>query len=301
MMVEEAVSQPAAALEHRPRETAIAAEPRPEIWFRHRIDLRRSAREFWRSRELVLTLAERDLRVRYKQALLGFAWALFTPVMLMLVFSLVFTKFANVTTGGVPYPLFSFIAIIPWTLFSSSVTSGGASLTSNMQIVNKVYCPREVFPAGAILVAVVDALMSVVVLVLLFAIEGFAPKIETLYLPVFLPALFGFTFGITLTTSILLVYLRDLRHVLPLLVQFALFATPVAYSLDVIVSSTGRVLLYSALNPLAPVMDGLRQTVLMGNAPDWASLGVGTASALLWFAFGYWLFKRLEGGIADIA
>jgi ABC-type polysaccharide/polyol phosphate export permease len=275
--------------------------PRPEIWFKRRVGLRSAFVDVWRARELVVTLAERDLRVRYKQAALGFAWALFTPIMLMLIFTFVFTKFANIKTGGVPYALFSFVGLIPWTFFSSSMTGGGMSLVSNMQIVNKIYCPREVFPIGALVVALFDAATSILVLGVLFAIEGFAPKPETYYVPVFLPALFAFTLGLTLAVSVLIVYLRDLRQVLPLLVQFALFATPVAYGASVIAHSTAKILLYSALNPLVPVIDGFRRTVLLGTDPDWDALAVGTVSAFLVLAGGYWLFKRLEAGIADIA
>jgi ABC-type polysaccharide/polyol phosphate export permease len=276
-------------------------EPRREIWFRRRISVRTAVRDLWRSRELILTLAERDLRVRYKQAVLGFAWALFTPVMLMLVFTFVFQKFANIHTSGVPYPLFSFVGLIPWTFFSASVSSGGMSLVMNMPILNKIYCPREVFPIGVMAVALVDAVVSIAVLGVLFGIEGFAPRAETYYVPLFVPALVAFTLGITFAISILLVYLRDLRHVLPLLVQFGLFLTPVAYGISVIAHTRAAVLLYSALNPLAPVIDGLRRTVLLGSAPDWSALAVGTGSACLFLAVGYRLFKRLEGGIADIA
>jgi len=299
--VEETLSQQLPGVDPASPVRVAAAEPRPEIWFKRRISLLEAGSDLWRARELVVTLAERDLRVRYKQAVLGFAWALFTPVMLMLVFTFVFTKFANVHTGGVPYPLFAFIGLIPWTFFSSSLTGGGMSLIANMPIVNKVYCPREVFPIGAMVVAALDATMSILVLVVLFGIEGFAPKPETLYIPIYLPALIAFTLGLTIATSTLLVYLRDLRHVLPLLIQFLLFATPVAYGLSVIAHTQVRILLYSALNPLAPVIDGLRRNVLYGLAPDWQALGVGTCSAFLVLAFGYWLFKRLEGGIADIA
>jgi ABC-2 type transport system permease protein/lipopolysaccharide transport system permease protein len=280
---------------------ARPAEPRPEIWFRRRINLRTAVRDIWPFRELVLTLAERDLRVRYKQALLGIAWSLITPVLLMLVFTFVFTKFAQVKTAGVPYPLFAYVALIPWTLFSSSVSAGGSSLVSNMAIVNRVYCPREVFPIATIIVAAVDAAISVFVLAILFAATGFSPKVETLYVPLFLPVLVAFTLGLTLALSSLLVYLRDLRHVLPLFIQAMLFATPVAYGIDVVAKTRAEVLIYSAVNPLAPVIDGVRRTMLLGHSPDWQALAVGAASSLLVLSAGYWLFKRLETGIADIA
>jgi ABC-2 type transport system permease protein/lipopolysaccharide transport system permease protein len=279
----------AAALDgHPPTASADdrAAEPRPEIWFKRSIGLRVALRDAWRGRALIVTLAERDLRVRYKQAVLGFAWAIFTPVILMLVFTFLFTKF---------------IGLIPWTFFSNSINGGGMSLATNMQIVNKIYCPREVFPLGALAVGLFDAALSIGVLVVLFVIEGFLPHLETLYFPIFLPALFAFTLGLTLALAVLIVYLRDLRHVLPLLLQFALFATPVAYAVTVIADTREKLMLYSALNPLVPVIDGFRRTILLGLNPDWAPLGVGTASAFVYLAFGYWLFKRLEGGIADIA
>lgn len=280
---------------------SLASEPRPEIWFRRRIGLRSALRDAWRSRELVVTLAERDLRVRYKQTLLGFAWALFTPIMLMLIFTFVFSHIRGAKTPGVPYPLFAYLGLIPWTLFSNSMSSGGMSLVTNLGIVNRVHCPREVFPIATIAVAAVDMLLSCVVLVFLFFVTGFAPKPEALYAPIFLPALFAFTLGLTLAVSALLIYMRDLRHALPLLIQFALFATPVAYGVTFFVDTKAQLLIYSALNPLAPVIDGLRRTVLLGLGPNWETLSIGTASAFLMLGFGYWLFKRLETGIADIA
>lgn len=296
------VEDTTAAGEHPHAPTpARPSEPRPEIWFRRRVGLRAAIGDLWRSRELVVTLAERDLRVRYKQAFLGFAWAVFTPVMLMLVFTFVFTKFGQIKTPGVPYPLFAYLGLIPWTFFSSSLTSGGMSLVTNMQVVNRVYCPREVFPLATIVVAAVDTVISCLVLVVIFAVTGFMPKTQALYLPLLLPALIAFTIGLTLVVSSLLVYLRDLRHALPMLVQFGLFATPVAYGITVFADNRTELLVYSALNPLAPVIDGLRRTVLYGQNPQWASLAVGTASALVVLAVGYRLFKRLETGIADIA
>jgi ABC-2 type transport system permease protein/lipopolysaccharide transport system permease protein len=221
--------------------------------------------------------------------------------MLMLVFSLVFTKFAKVDSGGVPYALFAFLGLIPWTFFNNAVSSGGNSLITNIPLLNKVYCPREVFPLAALLVAAVDAVLSVVVLAVLFAIEGYAPHIQVLYAPVLLIVALIFALAVTLAVSALLVYVRDLRHALPLILQLALFATPVAYGLGAIATSRPKVLIFSALNPLAPVIDGLRRTTLHGQAPDWVALGVGGASASLMLCAAYVLFKRLETGIADIA
>jgi ABC-2 type transport system permease protein/lipopolysaccharide transport system permease protein len=276
-------------------------EPARELMFRRRLRLRDALREMVEFRGIILTLAERDLRARYKQAVLGAAWALVTPLMLMLVFSIVFTKFATVDTGGVPYPLFAYLGLIPWTFFSAAVLSGGSSLITNIPLLNKVYLPREVFPVSALAVAAVDAVLSVIVLIGIFAIEGFMPHIEVLYAPILLLVAVIFAMAATLAVSALLVYVRDLRHALPLILQLALFATPVAYGLSAIASSRPKVLIFSALNPLAPVIDGLRRTILHGQSPDWVALGVGATTATLGLYASYFLFKRLETGMADIA
>jgi len=249
----------------------------------------------------MLTLAERDLRVRYKQAALGIAWAVITPVIMMVAFSVIFTKFAHVNTGGVPYPLFSYTGLLAWTFFSTSLSAGGMSLVSNVALLNKLYCPREVFPIAAIADAAFDAMIATLVLVVLFPITGFAPKIQSLYLPLFLIVLYMFTLGVTIVVSAIVVFMRDLRLVLPLVIQVGLFVTPVVYGSSSISKSESFLVVYSILNPLVPVIDGMRRTVLNGQAPQWPSLAAGAASSLLLLVGGFVLFKRLETGMADIA
>lgn len=262
-----------------------------------------AARELWHFRELVFTLAERDLRVRYKQAVLGIAWAVITPIILMLAFTVLFTKVAKVNTyaPGVPYPLFSYLGLLPWTFFSTSLTTGGMSLVGNVPLLNKLYCPREVFPIAAMIDAAVDALIATLILLVLFAVEGFAPKPETLYAPLMLIPLLAFTLGTSMAVSAIVVFVRDLRLLLPLLVQMGLFATPVAYPMRTLISSRGVEIAYTAINPMVAVIECLRQTMLEGHAPDWTLYGVGTASSLVYLTFGFILFKRLETGIADVA
>ncbi len=286
-----------------PRVDAPSAptEPRREIIFRRRVGLVSAMRELWSFRELVLTLAERDLRVRYKQAVLGIAWAIITPLAIMIAFTFVFSKFLHINTNGVPYALFAYVGLLPWTFFSSSLTGGGSSLVGNVALLNKLYCPREVFPIAAIADAAIDALIATLVLLLLFPIEGFAPKAQTFYLPLLLLVLLTFTLGVTLAVSALVVFMRDLRLVLPLVVQFGLFVTPVVYGSGSLVKSQTGLIIYSAVNPLVPVLDGIRRTVLMGQAPNWASLGAGAATSVLVLLLGFMLFKRLETGIADVA
>lgn len=278
---------------------ATLAAPPDELRFHRRLRIGQAIREVWRSRELIRTLAERQLRARYKQAFLGFGWALLTPVVLMIVFTLFFQPVADVDTGGVPYPLFAYLGILPWTFFSSSVSEGGQSLVQNMPILNKVYCPREVFPMSSIAVASVDTSIALLVLVGLFILESFAPTPTIVWVPVIAVVQVAFTLGTTLIVSSLLVYLRDLRHMLPIALQLGLFATPVAYGMQAIPQQYR--LAYSALNPLAPVIDGYRRTVLMDQPPHWEWLLAGAVTSSVLLVVGYASFKRLETGFADVA
>jgi ABC-type polysaccharide/polyol phosphate export permease len=284
-----------------PIDASRTRAPRPEIWFRRRVNLVSAAKELWAFRELILTIAERDLRVRYKQAVLGLLWAVIAPVVLMVAFTVLFNRFAKVNTDGAPYALFSYLGLLPWTFFSSSISIGGLSLVSNNELLNKLYCPREVFPIAAIADASIDALIATCVLVILFPITGFAPKAEVFYLPLFLIVLAMVTLGVTLAISSVVVYARDLSLVLPLATQVGLFVTPVVYATTSISSSKTFLYAFSALNPLVPVINGMRATILNGHAPNWVSLGIGAASAMIYLLGGFTLFKRLETGMADIA
>jgi ABC-type polysaccharide/polyol phosphate export permease len=280
-------------------ERTIPAAPPPETLFRYRLKVVSAVRELWQARHLVRTLAERDFRVRYKQTLLGVAWAVLTPLALMLVFTVFFQRVARVDTGGAPYALFSYLGLLPWTFFSSSVSQGGPTLLTNNQLLNKVYCPREVFPLASMTVGAIDSSIAVGMLGVLFLITGYAPKATSVWVPVMLVVQVAFTFGVTMIISSSLVFFRDLRHVLPIVLQLGLFATPVAYGMNVVPSSLQ--VLYSAANPLAPVIDGYRRTVLLGLAPNWHLLLPGAITALAVLAFGYVMFKRLEPGFADYA
>jgi ABC-2 type transport system permease protein/lipopolysaccharide transport system permease protein len=223
------------------------------------------------------------------------------PLLLMLVFSFVFTKFTRVNAHGAPYALFVYLGLVPWTFFASSLSTGGQSLVSNISLLNKLYCPREVFPLAAVGVALVDAIVAVLVLGLIFPIAGFAPKAQSYYVPLLLAMLFTFTVAVSVAVSAITVYLRDLRVLLPLVVQLGLFATPVAYGAHAVAHGHTQYLIYSALNPLTPIIDGLRRAVLFGHGPEWGPLGVAGLTSLLLLVGGFMLFKRLETGIADIA
>jgi ABC-type polysaccharide/polyol phosphate export permease len=274
--------------------------PPPELAFRRNVRIGLELQDVWRSRDLIRTLAERDLRVRYKQAVLGFVWAILMPFVMMVVFSVFFQRVAKVDTGGAPYPLFAYLGLIPWGFFSSGVSNGGTSILSNVALLNKVYCPREVFPIASIGVTAVDSAVSCIMLALLFVVYTFGfPLTALLWLPLLLLVLLAFTLGVTLLMAGVVVYFRDLRQILPLILQFGLFATPVAYSMEFIPQRFWT--LYSILNPLAPVIEGLRSTLLYHGAPDPTLLVPGALSAMVWFVVGYVVFKKLETRFADVA
>jgi ABC-2 type transport system permease protein/lipopolysaccharide transport system permease protein len=273
--------------------------PPASLRFRRRISLITSAKELWKTRELVRTLAERDYRIRYKQAILGVLWAVLQPVALMLVFTLFFQRIAHVHHGTTHYALFSYLGLLPWTFFSASLSVGGLSLVTNVPVLNKVYCPREVFPIESMMVAALDTVMSLVGLFVLFIVFHTLPATTSVYIPVLIFVQVLFTLGLTMFFAITIVYLRDLRYALPVFLQIGLFATPVAYSLADVPASIRPI--YEIVNPLAVVIDGYRRTVLYGQAPDWHMTGVAALVSSGIFFFGYTVFKRLEGGIADVA
>lgn len=280
-------------------DATVAPTGPPASLRRRRIRFGRALVDLWQARRIVRTLTERNLRVRYKQSLLGFLWAVLTPVALLVVLTIVFEHGVEVSTDGVPYPLFAFIGLIPWTFFSTSITTGGVSVLSDKALLNKCRFPREVFPISSVAVATVDSVMTLVPLVALFVWFGQAPEPVALLALLPLLVLGLFTVGLTLLLSAWVVYVRDIRLLLPIVVQIGLFATPVAYDLDLVPASVRT--LYCTLNPVAPVIDALRRTVLLGTAPDWAQLGAGAATASLVLIAGYVVFKRLEGNLADVA
>jgi ABC-type polysaccharide/polyol phosphate export permease len=273
--------------------------PPPELRFRRRVGVVAAMRELWHSRELVRTMAERELRARYKQAILGFAWAVVTPLALTLLLTLVFNRVGNVNIAGVPYSLYAYVGLLPWTFFSTSMSHGGMSLITNMSLVNRIYCPREVFPIASMVVAGFDFVVSLIPAAALFLIFSFAPKATSVWLPVVLPVQILFTMGCTLLVAGAIVFFRDVRHALPIVLQLGLFATPIAYPLDRFIPEAYQ-WLYALVNPMAAVVEGYQRTVLLGQAPDWKMLLAGGFTSVVVFLLGYRLFKRMETGFADV-
>ncbi|WP_033220594.1 ABC transporter permease [Kitasatospora phosalacinea] len=277
----------------------VPAGPPPELVFKRRLRPLQVARELWAARELVRALAERDLRARYKQAVLGFAWAVLTPLALCAIFTLVFHRAVKIETGAVPYTLFAYLGLIVWQFFSNTMNQGALSLANNLSLLNKVYCPREVFPLATMLVATVDMVIGVGVLGLMFLVFWTAPAATFLWVLPLLVIQFAFTYGIALILSVAVVYLRDVRHLLPIITQMGVFATPVAYPLAKIPQRLQEI--YVGVNPLGAVIEGYRKALLYGDAPDARMTLIAAASSLVFLIGGYLLFKKLETGIADVA
>jgi ABC-2 type transport system permease protein/lipopolysaccharide transport system permease protein len=273
--------------------------PSPELIFRRPVRPLAMLGELWSRRELIVVLTERELRARYKQTRVGFAWALITPFVMMVVFTIFFKRVADVRTFGVPYPLYSYVGLLSWTFFSGALSKGAVSIVQNLTLLNKVYCPREVFPIASIATAGVDAAIASSILGILFAIYQFAPHLASLWVPVLMLIQLAFTAGFTMAIAAVIVYVRDIRQLLPMMLQLGLFATPVGYGMEVIPREWRP--LYSALNPLAPVIDGYRRTILFGVSPRLELVGIAAVSSGVVLVAGYLLFKRLETGFADVA
>lgn len=277
----------------------VAAGPSPGTVFKRRLRPGQVARELWASRELVRALAERDLRARYKQAVLGFAWAVLTPLALCAIFTLVFHRAVKIETGSAPYALFAYVGLIVWQFFSNTMNQGALSLANNLSLLNKVYCPREVFPLATMLVASVDMVIGVGVLGVLFLAFWTPPAATTLWVLPLLLIQFAFTYGVALVLAVAVVYLRDVRHLLPIITQMGVFATPVAYPLAEIPRRLQEI--YVGFNPLGAVIEGYRGALLYGDAPDVRLTLIAAASSLVFLVGGYLIFKKLETGIADVA
>jgi lipopolysaccharide transport system permease protein len=254
-------------------------------------------RDLWTFRELVFFMIWRDIKVRYKQTLLGAAWAVIQPVMTMLVFNFLFGNVAKVPTDGIPYPIFSFAGLLPWGLFTTALNTASRSLTSNHNMISKVYFPRLVLPMASVLGGLVDFAIAFVIMGGMMAYYKVTPTLDALWaVPVFILLTIVTALGVALWLSAINVQYRDVGYALPFLTQFWLFVTPVAYSSTVISDKWQMVY---ALNPMAGVVNGFRWALLgKGSAPD-ALVAISTAIALLVLVSGLIYFRNMERTFAD--
>jgi lipopolysaccharide transport system permease protein len=254
-------------------------------------------REIWRYRELLYFLTWRDIKVRYKQTALGVAWAIIQPVVDMVVFTLIFGHVAHLPSEGVPYPIFTFAALLPWTYFAYVMQQSGNSLVYNANMVSKVYFPRLALPISTGLAGLLDFAIAFVVLIGMMLFYHIHPGIQVLLLPLFLLLAIAVALGVGIWLAALNVEYRDVKYVLPLLTQVWLYASPVAYSASLV---KGKLAIIYALNPMAGVIQGFRWTVLgVGKAPG-LSLVPSVAVTLLLLVGGLFYFRRMEQTFADV-
>jgi lipopolysaccharide transport system permease protein len=260
--------------------------------------LRLGVGDLWRYRDLAWLLTWRDLKVRYKQTVLGAAWALLQPLLATAVFTLIFGRYAAIPSEGVPYAVFVYAGLLPWTYVSGAVTNASQSLLANASLVTKVYFPRVVIPASACFAGLVDLAVAATVLAAMVALSGARPTLAGLaLLPLLVALLFLLALGLGLWLSALKVEFRDFQYLVPFLIQVWLFLTPVIYPAAIV---PGRVRLLLALNPLVGLVEAFRAAALGHRAVSWPLLGTSAAATALILASGLWYFRRVERSFADV-
>jgi lipopolysaccharide transport system permease protein len=255
-------------------------------------------RDLWRFRELFYFLAWRDILVRYKQTVLGIAWALLQPLLTMIVFSVVFGRIARLPSAGAPYPVFVLAALLPWQFFSRALSESGTSLITNTNLISKVYFPRLLVPAGAVIVSLVDFLISFALLGAMMLWFQYTPGIRALFLLILIPVTIASAVGPGLWIAALNVKYRDFRYVVPFIIQLGIYISPVGFTSD-LVPERWR-LLYS-LNPLVGLIDAFRWAIIRtAPAPEPRSALISAVMIVLLMILGVWYFRKTERTFADV-
>ena len=255
-------------------------------------------REVWAYRELLYFLVWRDIKVRYKQTVIGAAWAIIQPFFTMVVFSLFFGNLAEVPSDGIPYPIFSYAALVPWTFFASGLSQSSNSLVGSANLIKKIYFPRLVIPISSVLAGVVDFVLAFLVLLGMMLFYGILPTVNIVWLPLLLLLALVTALGVGLWLSAMNVQFRDVRYAVPFLVQVWMFATPIAYPSSLIENDLLRTLY--GLNPMAGVVEGFRWALLGTDTQPGAILIASTLAAVLLLVSGLFYFRRMEKTFADV-
>lgn len=254
-------------------------------------------KQIYNYRELLWIWTWRGIKARYKQSFLGGAWAILQPLSLMVVFTFVFTRLVRMDTGDIPYPIFSYTAILPWTLFASSITSAVPSLVENMHLVTKVFFPREIFPLAAIGARMVDFLIALLVFFGLAVFYKITLNITWLWLPLILFIQILLTIGIALLGSALNVFYRDIHHAIGLIVQLWMYATPIIYPISFV---PPHLRMIYALNPMVGITEAYRSIILLGESPPFDLLLISLIASLAVYVAGSLFFNRVSWQFADI-
>lgn len=262
-------------------------------WF----SVRNHLNTLWTYRQLLVILTERELKVRYKQTFLGVLWAIIQPLSLMVLLTLVFRYFTSVNSDGIPYPLFSYTALLPWTFFQTAVQFGSMSTVNNSGLVSKIWFPREILPLSSLLAALADFGIASTILIGFLWFYNVPPTIHVLWIFLLIPVQLIMTAGITLWFNALVVLFRDLKFVIPLLLQTLFYATPIIYSIN---SVPDRFMKLVLVNPLTGIIDSYRRVFLLGESPHLVHLGTSVVIGFILLWTGYWFQKRVDRRFADI-
>jgi lipopolysaccharide transport system permease protein len=253
-------------------------------------------KEIWEYRELLQAFVVRDIKVRYKQTALGAAWAVIQPLLMMVVFTLFFGKLAKIPSEGIPYPIFSYAALLPWTLFAEGLTRSTSSMISNSSIMTKVYFPRLILPISGVLSPLVDFAIAFVILLGMMLYFGFYPTVNIIWLPAFIILALATSLGVGLWLSALNVQYRDFQYTVPFLIQLWLFASPVVYP-STLLPEPYRMIY--GLNPMAGVIEGFRWA-LLGTSPPSSLIVVSVVVVIAILISGAFYFRRMEKTFADV-
>ena len=247
--------------------------------------------------DLICALALKDIRQRYKQRYLRAAWSVINPIFTMIIFMIIFSRVAKLPSEGVPYPVFNFTVLVPWSFFAACLSLSCSSLAANHHLITKVKFPRITIPLSSILASFLDFAIAILLLIILFIIYRVRVGISIIYLlPVLLIQLL-FTMGMAFILSICNAYLRDVQSALPKIIQVWMLASPVGYSLNMVGE---KYRFFYLLNPMAGILDSYRKILIHNRAPNFSYLAISAFVSLIVFIFGYWLFKKLERDLADI-
>jgi lipopolysaccharide transport system permease protein len=255
-------------------------------------------RDLWRYRELFFFFAWRDLLVRYKQTAVGISWSLIRPLLTMVVLTVVFGKLSKMPAGGVPYPLLVFCGMLPWLFFSTALTESGNSLVSNSNMISKVYFPRLAITVSSVITSLVDFLISCAFLVMLMIWYHFTPPASVFFVPFFVLLVFAASLGVGMWVAALMVEYRDFRFIVPFVVQFGLYISPVGFQSSVV---PVRFRLLYALNPMVGIIDGFRWSILGASQKIYfPSIAIAVVDVILLVASGTWYFRKTERTFADV-
>lgn len=254
-------------------------------------------KKLWQYRELLISLTLREVKARYKQSIIGIGWAVLQPFLLMVVFTIVFTKFARISTNGIPYPIFAYSALLPWTFFAASLSFAIPSIVANINLVTKTYFPREIFPIAAVGACAIDFLVASIIFVIMLIVYQVSITLKVLLIPLVLLIQILLTLGLSFVGAAVNVYYRDVRHIIPIGLQIWMFLSPVIYSTDMVPQNLK---IYFYLNPLSGIIEAYRNILLLDRFPEATSFGISFLISIVIFTVSYRFFKQQEMKFADV-